>query len=116
MHYYLCFVQCSGLDSSAVLTEPQRAALVGALTLFVQRLPHNVLANIIFLREVEQLADPAGPLGTETTGHSCVSQPRNVLFTFGNVSFNMPITTLLSIRFGSKTLRLKYARIQGNSR
>lgn len=58
------------------------------LTLFIQRFPHNILANIIFLREIEQLADPASSLGTKTTRHSCVCQPRNILLTFDKASLD----------------------------
>lgn len=116
MHYTLCSAQCSRLDISAAVTRNCRAVLLGVLTLLIQRLPHNILANVIFLGEIEQLADPAGPLGTKTTGHSCVSQPRNVFLTFGNVSLNTSVTALLSTRFSSKTVSLKYIRIQGNTR
>lgn len=33
-----------------------------------QWLPHNIVENVILLRQVEQLVDSADPLGTKMTG------------------------------------------------
>lgn len=51
------------------------------LTLFIQGSPHNILPHVIFLGQVEELADLAGPLGTKAARDSGVSQTRNILLT-----------------------------------
>ncbi len=47
-----------------------------------QRSPHNILTDIIFFAEIEQLADLAGSLGSKATGDGCVSQTRDVILTY----------------------------------
>lgn len=52
-----------------------------SLTFFSQGSPHNILPNIIFFSQIEELADLAGPLGTKTARDGAVGQPGNVLLT-----------------------------------
>ena len=59
------------------LTEPLRSS--GGLTFFSQWSPHNVLPDIVLLGQVEELADLAGPLGSQAAGHGAVGQAGDVL-------------------------------------
>ncbi len=54
---------------------------IGVTFLGRQRSPHNILTDIVLFAEVEQLADLAGSLGSQTTWNSCVSQARDVTLT-----------------------------------
>ena len=49
------------------------------ITFFSQGSPHNILPDIILLGQVEELADLAGPLGTQAAGDSAVGEAGNVL-------------------------------------
>lgn len=51
------------------------------LTLLSQGPSDHVLPDVILLRQVEELADLAGPFGSKTTGHSAVCQSRDVVLT-----------------------------------
>jgi hypothetical protein len=44
-------------------------ALDFTLTFFVQRLSNNILADIIFFREIEKFSDSASSFGPQTTRH-----------------------------------------------
>lgn len=49
-----------------------------------QRALDDVLADIVFLGEVEELADVAGALGSETTGNVDVGQSSDFLLTLAD--------------------------------
>ena len=42
---------------------------------------HNILADIVLLRQVEELSDFVGSLGTETSGNGDIGQTFDFLFT-----------------------------------
>ncbi|KAF3852333.1 hypothetical protein F7725_005689 [Dissostichus mawsoni] len=48
------------------------------ITFFSQGSPHNILPHIILLGQVEELADLAGPLGTQAAGDSAVVENAEV--------------------------------------
>ena len=49
--------------------------------------PDNVLTHIVFLRQVEELADTTGSLGAQSSRHSLVGQAWDFLFSWFNQSF-----------------------------
>ena len=53
------------------------------LTFFSHRSPHHVLSDVVLLGQVEELADLAGPLGSQAARDGAVGQARDFLLTWG---------------------------------
>lgn len=67
-------------ESSDIKNHSRLGVRLGVLLLRALDLPsHNVLPDIVLLRQVEELPDLGRPLGTETLGKDVLSQPGDLV-------------------------------------